>query len=465
MKALPKDIFKNEPFYWGAATSAFQIEGSPLADDAVASDWYKTSHMPTMIDGATTADIACDHYRRWEEDVRIMRDMGLNSYRFSVAWSRIYPASGKVNQKGLDFYNRLIDRLCESGITPFLTLFHWDLPIWLDDLGGWVSDDSPKHFGEYSSTLFKHFGDRVKHWITLNEPFVYYHSYINGWHWPFRTNAYSDMLKSFHHEIEGHQLAVDIYKKHYDGKIGATLSYNLIHPASNSQEDVAAAKLADGVRNRWFQDRIFRGEYPKDVLEMYGQNVPKECFENRKLDASSLPDFIGLNYYAPIYIKFDKNEDVFHFVSPNDEFELQPSINYDATGLTEMVKRFDRDYGPIEIFITENGYLEYGSALEGKDPTEDYGRIEYLSDHLHQVRLCREQGYPVHGYFHWSLLDNFEWRWGMNRMFGLIYVDPITKNRIPKKSAYWYKKYIENSRIEDRQQNIAIRNSKVLLKP
>ena len=438
----------NEPFYWGTATSAFQIEGSPLADGAAISDWYETTHRPDTIHGGDTADMACDHYNRWQEDVGIMSELGLNAYRFSVAWPRIIPSQGKINQKGLDFYDRLIDSLCHHGITPFVTLFHWDVPLWFDELGGWVSEDAPKYFVEYSATLYECFADRVKNWITLNEPYVYYHSYITGWHWPFTENAFADLLKCLHHEIQGHQQALEIYKSQYDGKIGMTHSYNLIRPVDYSEANVKAAKLADGVRNRWFLDRVLFGEYPKDVLEMYGQYVPPECFDKRALDQSSRPDFIGLNYYAPILIQYDKDVDVYRFSSPACDFEHQPSIDYDPAGITEMVKRVDRDYGPIDMFITENGHMEYRRDYEGKDPTNDSARIDYLSTHLPQIRLCRQEGLPLRGYFHWSLLDNFEWRWGMNRMFGLVYVDPKTQDRRLKQSAYWYKRYIRNDSLE-----------------
>ena len=227
-----------------------------------------------------------------------------------------------------------------------------------------------------------------------------------------------------------------------------THSYNLIRPADNSPESIAAATLADGVRNRWFLDRMLFGEYPQDVLDMYGDHLPPECLEKIALDDSSRPDFIGLNYYAPILIQYDKNVDVYKSSSPQCDFELQPSLSYDPTGIAEMLKRVHQDYGPIDLFITENGHMEYRRDYEGKDPTNDPERIAYLATHLEQIGLCRQEGLPVRGYFHWSLLDNFEWRWGMNRMFGLVHVDPKTQERRLKQSAHWYKKYIQNDSLK-----------------
>ena len=228
--------FVNNEFYWGVATSAFQIEGSPLADGACESDWYRLTHMPGKIVSGDTADVACDHYNRWQEDIELMKAIGVNSYRFSIAWSRIMPSPGKVNPKGLEFYGRLIDGLLQAGIEPFVTIFHWDMPVWLDDMGGWLSPEASKYFTEYSKVLFDNFGDRVKYWITLNESYVYYHSYVTGWHWPFRVNQYGELLVCLDNIMAGHQNAVNMCP----GKIGMVLSYNLLKPASDSPEDIRA---------------------------------------------------------------------------------------------------------------------------------------------------------------------------------------------------------------------------------
>ncbi len=432
----------NKEFYWGVGTSAFQIEGSPLADGACESDWYRLTHMAGKIVSGDTADIACDHYNRWQEDIALMKAIGVNSYRFSIAWSRIIPSPGKVNPEGLEFYSRLIDGLLKAGIEPFVTIFHWDLPAWLDDMGGWLNPDSVKYFTEYSKVLFDNFGDRVKYWLTLNEPYVYYHSYVTGWHWPFRINQHGELLVCLDNMLAGHQNAVN----ECPCKIGMVLSYHLLRPASDSPEDIRAASIADGVRNRWFLERTLNGKYPKDIIELYGDCVPEACHLELASSGFRKPDFIGLNYYAPGVICHDPSEPVYKFNSPIDDFELQPVICDKPEGLFDMVKRVHDDYGPIDLFITENGYLENISDSETYNPLHDDERVDYLRTHLKQVLRCVEAGLPLKGYIHWSLLDNFEWRWGLDRLFGLVYVDRKTQNRRLKKSAYWYRDFINSQK-------------------
>lgn len=430
----------NKDFYWGVGTSAFQIEGAPLADGACESDWYRLTHMPGKIVSGDTADVACDHYNRWQEDIAIMKDIGVNSYRFSIAWPRIMTAPGKVNPKGLDFYSRLIDGLIAADIEPFVTMFHWDMPGWLDDMGGWLNPDSVKHFTEYANLLFENYSDRVKYWVTLNEPYVYYHSYVTGWHWPFKTDRYDDLLVCLDNMLLGHQNAVN----DCPGKIGMVLSYNLLRPASDSEEDIQATQRADGVRNRWFLDRTIHGRYPRDILDLCGDNVPESCRVELTGSRFRKPDFIGLNYYAPGIIQNDLNESVYKFSSPKDDFELQPTINGEPEGLYEMVKRVHLEYGPIDLFITENGHLENVDHSGKQNPLHDEVRVEYLRQHVNQVLRCVEDGFPMKGYIHWSLLDNFEWRWGLDRLFGLVHVDRKTQDRRLKKSANWYRDFIRS---------------------
>ena len=440
---------RNDKFYWGAATAAFQIEGSPLADGAAASDWYALTHLPDMVENGDTADVACDHYNRWPEDIELMRDLGLNAYRFSIAWPRIFNAAHNINEPGLDFYDRLIDGLLEAEITPFPTIFHWDMPLWLDNEGGWLCPDAPKHYAEYASTLFERFSDRVSHWITLNEPNTYYHSYITEFHWPFHKNAYGELLRCYHNQMLAHQQAVDLYKAQYDGQIGLVMSYRLTRAASASVQDGEAAYRADGVQNRWFLDRVLRGCYPEDIMRFYGDYLPSECRDSLEASSFSKPDFIGLNYYSPDKIWYDEKVELFQF-SDSESFELQPMIDADPAGLYEMVSHVDHNYGPIDLYITENGYLDYEPKDGNWDPIQDEGRVAYLEAHLKEVEHCVAAGLPLRGYFHWSLLDNFEWRWGLGRRLGLVYVDRKTQDRRPKASAKFYKEFLaqRGSRVE-----------------
>lgn len=433
------------PFYWGTATAAFQIEGSPLSDGAVSSDWHLLSRMPGMIFGGDDAEIACDHYRRWEEDISLMRELGVNAYRFSIAWPRVFNAPHRMNPAGFAFYDRLVDGLLEAGITPFVTIFHWEMPEWLDKQGGWLSPDAPKHYLEYASFLFDRLGDRVRHWITLNEPFVYYHSYVSGFHWPFAKQDYRGLVTCCHHELTAHQHAVDLYKSEYGhGEIGLALSYNLARAASESESDRLAARRADGVRNRWFLDRIFRGHYPEDILTLYGRHLPEACHEAVAMTPARQPDFMGLNYYAPESIKHDDSVELFRFSSPTPVEELQPMLSYEAEGIREMVNRVHDEYAPAKIYITENGMMEYESEYAVRDFLDDEHRVTFLRQHLAQVERCRDEGLPLHGYFHWSLMDNFEWRWGANRRFGLIHVARKNQERRLKKSALFLRGYLED---------------------
>ena len=432
-------------FYWGAATAAFQIEGAPLADGAASSDWYEMTQMPGVIHGGDTADVACDHYRRWPEDVELMRRIGLNAYRFSIAWPRVYNAPHRLNPPGLAFYDRLVDALLEAKITPFPTIFHWEMPKWLDDQGGWLCADAPAHFAEYAETLFERLGDRVTHWITLNEPLSYYHSYITGFHWPFRENAYGDLLTCLDNQLRAHQAAAKALRARGDAQVGMVMSYNLVRPAADTDRDRLAARRADGVRNRWLLDRVTAGTYPEDILRLYGGHVPNQARERLDTVSGAELDFIGLNYYASAAVAFDADVPVYQYSDGEPLDELQPTVAADPEGLSAMVERVHREYGPCDLYITENGWLEYESEYEVRAPAADCERVDYLARHLAEVEKCVRAGLPLRGYFHWSLLDNFEWRWGLSRRYGLIHVDRETQDRRLKDSARFYRDYIRGA--------------------
>lgn len=437
------------PFYWGTATSSFQIEGSPLADGAAPSDWYRLTHLGDKVVGGDTADTACDHYHRWKEDLDLMKELEVNAYRFSIAWPRIFSDKHRINARGLDFYDRLIDGLCERNIEPFITLFHWDMPEWMDREYGWLSPEAVRHFGEYAEVIFERFGDRVSKWVTFNEPIIYYHSYVTGWHWPFRKDAYGDLLRCWNNILLSHDRAVQILKSRGgSSQIGLVHSYHLLEAASDSKADQEALARADGFRNRWFLDRLCLGRYPDDILEMFGDIVPDEC--RKPIEDFSPPDFLGVNYYAIGTIQNDPSVAVLGFSEPQCEFELQPLIRSQPEGLSEMIRRVYARYQPREIYITENGYLEHEADLVNRDPLQDVTRQKFLRDHLAQIALCRAEGFPLKGYFHWSLLDNFEWRWGMSRRFGLVHVDRKDQTRRVKKSGWLYRELIRESRDTER---------------
>ncbi len=416
-----------------------------MADGAAPSDWYRLSHLPDKILGGDTADIACDHYNRWPEDLQLMSDLSLNAYRFSLSWPRIVSEKHKINTKGLDFYDRLVDGLCERNITPFITLFHWDMPEWLDKEGGWLSSEAPDHFMEYAEAVFDRLDDRVKHWVTFNEPMIYYHSYVTGWHWPFKNDSHRDLLLCWDHILRSHQRATVLRKNRGgDAKIGMVHSYHLLEPVSDSADDRVAQVRADGFRNRWFLDRLFKGEYPADMLALFDGHIPARFHDPVPEDMFVSPDFIGLNYYAIGKIQNDPTINVLGFSEPQCEFELQPIIGSFPEGLYEMVKRVNEIYEPREMVITENGYLEHESQTKD-DPLNDLVRQKFLLDHLFQVKRCVDAGMPLTGYFHWSLLDNFEWRWGLNRRFGLVHVDRADQTRRVKDSGWIYRDYIREA--------------------
>ncbi|NND03552.1 MAG: beta-glucosidase [Acidimicrobiia bacterium] len=438
-------------FVWGAATSAYQIEGGRLEGGKGESIWDRFADIGRMPE---SGDVACDHYNRWEEDVALMADLGLDGYRFSIAWTRVLPdGRGKVNQEGLDFYDRLVDGLLAAGITPYPTLYHWDLPQTLEDDGGWTNRATVDAFVEYTESVVARLGDRVKHWITHNEPWVAtFLGHLDGVFAPGRA-SWDEALAAGHHILLSHGRAVPVLRDGGAEKVGIALDCRAVYPASGSAEDVAACRHFDGFRNRWFYDPVFGKGYPQDMLEAYrargrfeGATIPAN--QPGDLDEIAVPiDFLGLNYYTSIPIsaaRGDETEDTGVPAGPNPpDGHTEMGWPITPNALTEFLERINNEWEPESIYITENG-ASYSTGVDEGGRVRDQERIEYLDSHIAAVAAARERGVPVDGYFVWSLLDNLEWVEGYRQRFGIIHVDHATGTRTPKDSYYWYRNRIND---------------------
>lgn len=431
-------------FLWGAATSAYQIEGSPLADGAGPSIWQRFTHSPGLVLNNETGDVACDHYRRYQDDVRLMRELGLSSYRFSVSWSRVLPeGKGRVNEKGLDFYRRLVDALLENGIRPNVTLYHWDLPAALDDRGGWLNPDVSKWFADYAQVLFRALDDKVEMWATLNEPWVVTDGgYLHGALAPGHKNLYEAPLAS-HNLLLSHAAAVEAYRAEGKHRIGLVVNIEPKYPASDRPEDLAATKRADAYMNRQYLDPVFRGSYPEEMREIFGEAWPD--FPAEDLARIRQPiDFLGINYYTRSVTKNDPSA-----LPVRAGRVLQPRHAYTETswevypqGLTDTLVWVKERYGDLPLYVTENGSAFYDPPVALADPHPDPFRVAYLREHLKAIHRAIEQGVDLRGYYAWSLLDNFEWSLGYSKRFGIIHVDLETQKRTMKQSARFYSEVI-----------------------
>ncbi len=430
-------------FLWGAATASYQIEGAVADDGRGESIWDRFSHTPGRIDNGDTGDVADDHYHRYREDVDLMADLGLTAYRFSIAWPRLFPdGTGQLNQAGLDFYQRLVDRLLERGITPMATLYHWDLPQALQGgQGGWLSRDTAARFADYASTAFGALGDRVNHWITLNEPWVSaFIGHYDGRHAPGLTDLTS-ALQAGHHLLLGHVAAVDAFRAlGAPGEIGITLNLGPSDPASDREDDERAATLFDGYLNRWFLDPLFRGSYPSDLLEHYAAlGADLDFIQPGDLESMRRPiDFLGVNYYFRNVVAAAHQGLGWEGLRAAAGAETT-SVGWAITpdGLSDLLARLGRDYPPIPIHITENG-IALDDTVRADGTVDDPRRIAYLEAHLDAAERALAAGTDLRGYFVWTLLDNFEWALGYRARFGIVYVDFERQARIPKASARWY---------------------------
>jgi beta-glucosidase len=436
-------------FLWGAATSAYQIEGSPLADGAGPSNWHRFAHSPGKVANGDTGDVAADHYRRWREDIGIMRDLGLTAYRFSVSWSRVLPdGTGAVNARGLDFYSRLVDALREAGIRPFITLFHWDLPAALDDRGGWTNRDAAAWFSDYAQVVFRALDDRVETWATLNEPWVVSDGgYLAGVLAPGRASAF-EAARVSHNLLRAHGAGVQAYRAGGGRRpIGIVVNIEPKYPASSSPGDLAATARADAYMNRQYLDPIFFGKYPEELREVFGEAWPDHPASD--FDAISTPvDFVGINYYTRGVMRAAAGEFLRARRVPQRR-ATRTAVKWEVfpQGLTDTLTWARDRYGAVPLYVTENGAAFYDppSVEEGSAFREDPLRVSYYRSHLLAARRAIDAGVDVRGYFAWSLLDNFEWAHGFSKRFGLVHVDYATQKRTPKASAHFYSEVIRTN--------------------
>jgi beta-glucosidase len=433
-----------EGFLWGAATSAYQIEGSPLADGASASIWHRFTHTPGKIPNGETGDVACDHYRRAAGDVELMRALGLQGYRFSIAWARVLPAGrGAVNGAGLAFYDRLVDQLLLHGIRPAVTLYHWDLPAALDDQGGWLNRDVADWFAEYARVVVRALGDRVALWTTLNEPWVVSDAgYLHGTHAPGHADPAEAPVAS-HNLLRAHGAGLQAIRAEGGTQAGLVVNLEPKVPASNRAEDIAATRRADAYMNRQFLDPVFLGRYPEELAQMFGPAWPTFPEADFALIRQPL-DFLGVNYYTRGVTRDDPSAPpvrAAHARQPGHVY-TQTSWEVHPPAFTEVLVWVRDRYGPVPLYVTENGAAFEDPPRAGGGLVDDPQRVTYLRDHLAALRDAISQGVDVRGYFVWSLLDNFEWSAGYGPRFGLYHVDFETQRRTPKASARFYSEVI-----------------------
>ena len=432
-------------FRWGAAGSAYQIEGAVAEDGRGESIWDRFSATPGKVVGGDSGAVACDSYHRYREDVRLMKELGLSAYRFSIAWPRILPEGrGRTNAAGLDFYDKQVDELLAAGIEPFVTLYHWDLPQALEDRGGWPVRETAEAFAEYVEVVAGRLGDRVRNWITQCEPWVVaWLGYGTGEHAPGRKSD-ADALAAAHHVLLSHGLAADVVRREApESRLGITIDLVAFHPLTDSPEDLAALAREDGFRNRWILDPVLRGRYPDDMLERFAPMLP--AIEDGDLQTISAPlDFLGVNYYTRSVVRSNGADGRPVTVTGDDVERTEMGWEVYPDGLYELLLRLRAEYDPPPLYVTENGAAFRDHRVNGS--VHDPKRISYVDRHLDAIARAIEDGVPVHGYFLWSLLDNFEWSFGYSRRFGIVYVDYATLERVPKASYAWYRDFIASQR-------------------
>ncbi len=445
--------FKKD-FVWGTATAAYQIEGAWNEDGKGLNVWDVFTHEPDNIYMGHTGDVACDHYHRYKEDVKLMKSLGIKAYRFSISWSRIFPeGTGKINPKGVQFYSNLIDELIANGIEPYITLFHWDYPYALHKKGGWLNDDSVKWFADYAAKISELFSDRVTHFITFNEPQCFIGAgYMTSPHAPGYKVLYKDIFQICHNVLKAHGASVIALRENAKQpiKVGYAPTGTSCYPASESPADIEAARkimyacppLSRNVMwsISWWSDPVLLGHYPSDGLQMYKEYLPEITDADMKLINQPI-DFYGQNIYEGSMVKADDNGNP--RVVPNKQGHAKTAIQWPITPkVLRWGPRFLYERYGKPIYITENGMSAHDTvSLDGK--VHDPNRIDYLNRYLIELEKATDDGAEIDGYFIWSFMDNFEWAKGYSDRFGIVYVDYETQERMPKDSAYWYKNWIE----------------------
>jgi beta-glucosidase len=456
-------------FLWGTATASYQIEGAAKADGRGPSIWDTFSHTPGAVWNGDNGDIACDHYHRMDEDLDLLAELDVAAYRFSIAWPRVQPTgSGPANQKGLDFYRRLVDGLRARDIEPTVTLYHWDLPQPLEDKGGWWVRETAERYADYVDIVARALGSDVERWITLNEPWCSsWLGYGAGRHAP-GVQDIGKAAAANHHLLLAHGMAVPILRSAISSaKVGITLNLGDHQPGSQHELDVAAAWRADGNLNRLFLEPVFHGQYPEDMLEHYRDSKPGfSVIQDGDLDIISQPlDFLGVNYYFPstvVDISRAKEARVAgYFVAAGEQFpdlrvrsletpgRDKTAMDWEigASGLTSLLIRIREEYTTLPIYITENG-AAFDDYVDPNGDVKDHNRVAYLQEHISAVHDAIDAGVNVQGYFVWSLLDNFEWALGYSRRFGIVWVDFPSGARLKKESFVWYRDTIQSNSVE-----------------
>jgi beta-glucosidase len=441
IKDFPSD------FVWGVATSAFQIEGAAAEDGKGLSIWDKFCRQEGAIADQSNGDVACDHYHRWNDDLKLLSELGVGAYRFSVSWPRVQAmGEGSWNSKGLDFYERLIDGLLLRGIKPYLTLNHWDLPLALQENGGWANRDTVFRFVEYAQCIAKRMGDRVASITTHNEPWVVAMlGHESGIFAPGIQNLATAMQVS-HHLLLSHGLTLQALRAQgCKSELGIVLNLSPMHPATSSLADKAKARLEDGRLLRWYMDPLFKASYPEDVWEYLGADAPR--IEGDDLKAIAIPmDFLGINYYMRSIVSAIEpvNLETTGCELTDMGWEVYPE------GLTELLVRLHQDYKVPPMFVTENGSAFKDQLVNGR--IHDVRRTSYIKCHIDAVLAAMKQGVPMAGYMVWSLLDNFEWASGYAKRFGIVHVDYETQKRTMKDSALWYREFLKNQHLNLQKQ-------------
>jgi len=431
-------------FLWGAATAAYQIEGSPVSDGAGSSIWHRFAHTPGRVRNGDTGDVACDHYRRFREDIALMRELGLKAYRFSIAWSRVLPeGTGAINAKGLDFYDRLVDELLAQGIEPMATLYHWDLPAALDDRGGWLNPEVAHWFADYSRAVFRRLDGRVKLWVTLNEPWVVSDGgYLHGTLAPGHRSPF-EAPRASHNLMRAHAASVAAYRAEGRNRIGLVVNLEPKYPATANAADVAATLRAEAYMNRQYLDAALLGRYPEELAEIFGEAWPR--WKPEEVAPLRVPiDFLGVNYYTRSVTRADATSWPLRASAVRQVHATHTEMSWEvfAQGLQDALLWVKKRYGDVPLYVTENGAAFYDPPQAPADGVQDPLRVAYLRDHLRAVHGAIAAGCDVRGYFVWSLLDNLEWSLGFSMRFGIVHVDFESQRRTPKASARFYSNVI-----------------------
>jgi beta-glucosidase len=445
--AAPNAVKFPRNFLWGSATAAYQVEGSPLADGAGPSIWHRFVRRPGMVLNGDTGDVACDQYRLWKQDISLMQQLGMQAYRFSISWSRILPeGKGRVNEAGLDHYERLVDGLLAAGIEPLVTLYHWDLPAALNDLGGWVNRDVAEWFADYATIMYRRLDGRVKSWATLNEPWVVTDGgYLHGALAPGHKDAFETALAS-HNLLRSHGAAVKAYRAEGAHQVGLVVNIEPKYPASDSEEDAAAVRRAHAYMNRQYLDPVFFGKYPDEMSDIFGEAWPKFPASDFALIAQPI-DWLGLNYYTRAVTAHDETNWPLKAKSVRQEGAIYSETGWEVypQGLTDTLLWLKETYGELPLYVTENGsaFADPDEASGGK--VEDTMRVEYLKAHVRACSDAIRKGVDLRGYMAWSLLDNLEWSLGYSKRFGIVHTNFATQERTLKDSGKFYAEIIRTN--------------------